>query len=514
MNPPFATLIDRLARLRVLVIGEAMLDCYLEGTTTRICQEAPVPVVALQRRIDAPGGAANSAVNAAALGADVRFISVVGDDEEATRLRGALVARAVNCDGLLPVRGRQTLTKQRIISSSQVLLRCDQGDTTPVTLDVESQIIDRLEQLFAWCEVAIISDYCYGVMTPGVLAALCHLQDRWRRIVLVDSRRLKTYRPLEPTVVKPNYREALDLLEMPELAPNCPRAPVLAAERRRILNMTGARIAAVTLDCDGALVFERSAPPYRTFAVPNRNSRAAGAGDTFLTAMGLALAAGADTTTAAELASTAAAVVVCKDGTSVCTAEELRESTAQPHKQLSGRRLREQLAAYRRQGRRIVLTNGCFDILHRGHIAFLNRAKALGDVLIVGVNADESIRRLKGPERPINRLDDRMQVLAALSSVDHVTAFTEDTPINLIGIVRPDVFVKGGDYAGKLLPEAAHVERAGGVVHILPYVEESSTTGIIRKIRQSPADAAAVRNPAAFVAHSNGNGHLHPTASP
>ncbi len=513
MKPPFATLIDRLARLRVLVVGEAMLDSYLEGTTTRICQEAPVPVVALERRVDAPGGAANSAVNAAALGAEVRLASVVGEDEESLKLRNTLVERGVDCEGLLSVRERRTLTKQRIISASQVLLRCDQGDTGPLPDETESRLIARLESLFRWCEVAVISDYRYGVISPAVLSALCRLQARWRRVVLVDSKRLRAYRPLEPTVVKPNYREALDLLEIGEVPPDRPRVPVLTAEGRRILSLTGARIAAVTLDCDGALVFERGAPPYRTFAVPNKNSRAAGAGDTFLAAMGLALAAGADTATAAELASTAAAVVVCKDGTSVCSADELRDSTAQPHKLLSGRRLREQVDCYRRQGRRIVLTNGCFDILHRGHIAFLNRAKALGDILIVGVNADESIRRLKGADRPINRLDDRLQVLAALSSVDHVAAFHEDTPINLIGIVRPDVFVKGGDYAGKLLPEAAQVERYGGVVNILPYVEENSTTGIIQRIRRAADEPNESGHSATVVPHINGNGHVHPTPS-
>ncbi|HKD35240.1 MAG TPA: D-glycero-beta-D-manno-heptose 1-phosphate adenylyltransferase, partial [Pirellulales bacterium] len=475
MNAPFAQLIERLAKLRVLVIGEAMLDCYLEGSTTRICQEAPVPIVAVERRTDAPGGAANSAVNAAALGAEVRLISAIGDDCESEVLRQALEKRGVESRYLIACPHRRTLMKQRIVASSQVLLRCDQGETAEIDRSVEQRLISQIEKAYAWCDVVMISDYGYGVITPAIVAALAKLRSGSRRIMLVDSKRLPIYRRLRPTVVKPNYREALDLLAIKDVPANHPRIAGITAERERILNVTGAQIAAVTLDCEGALIFERGAPPYRTYAIANRNSRAAGAGDTYLCALGMAVAAGAETVTAAELASTAAAVVVCKDGTSACTADALRDSTAQPHKLLSGRRLREQLGTYRRRGKRIVLTNGCFDILHRGHIAFLNRAKTLGDVLVVGVNSDLSIQRLKGPDRPINRLDDRLQVLAALSSVDHVTAFSEDTPIELIGIVRPDVFVKGGDYAGKTLPEAECVERAGGVVHILPYIAESST---------------------------------------
>lgn len=407
--------------------------------------------------------------------------------------------------------------KQRIVASAQVLLRCDQGDTSEIDRATEQRLISQLEKSHSWCDVVMISDYGYGIITPAVAAALAKLQSASRRILLVDSKRLPIYRRMRPTVVKPNYREVLDLLTLRDGSPDRPRIAAVMGARERILNLTGAQIAAVTLDCEGALIFERGAAPYRTYANPNRNSRAAGAGDTFLSALGMAVAAGADTITAAELASTAAAVVVCKDGTSVCTADELRDSTAQPHKLLSGRRLRDQLAAYRRQGKRIVLTNGCFDILHRGHIAFLNRAKTLGDVLVVGVNSDQSIQRLKGPDRPINRLDDRLQVLAALSSVDHVTAFSEDTPIELIDIVRPDVFVKGGDYAGKPLPEADCVERGGGVVHILPYVAESSTTGIIRRIREAPTDVGqkhrsrlrGLNGAATKNGHSNGhNGRL------
>jgi D-beta-D-heptose 7-phosphate kinase/D-beta-D-heptose 1-phosphate adenosyltransferase len=239
----------------------------------------------------------------------------------------------------------------------------------------------------------------------------------------------------------------------------------------------------VTLDCEGALVFERGRPAYRTYTQPAR-SCVAGAGDTFVAGLALGLAAGASTAAAAELAS-GAAVVVGKDGTAICSAQELREYVSAEDEYYGDLdRLKARVEFYREQGRKIVFTNGCFDILHRGHITYLNRAKALGDVLVVGVNSDESIRRLKGPSRPINSLEDRVQVLAALSCVDHLVAFGEDTPCNLIRALRPRVFVKGGDYTRERLPEAPLVEELGGVVQILPYLQDRSTTGIIERITE------------------------------
>jgi D-beta-D-heptose 7-phosphate kinase/D-beta-D-heptose 1-phosphate adenosyltransferase len=252
---------------------------------------------------------------------------------------------------------------------------------------------------------------------------------------------------------------------------------------RRLLEVTGAQIAAVTLDADVAVFFERGRPPYRTYARAAAHSRAAGAGDTFVATLGLALGAGANVAEAAELASAAAAVVVGKDGTATCSTPELRAAIEPGDKIVADvEALAARLEAHRRSGRRIVMTNGCFDILHRGHIAYLNRAKTLADVLVVGVNSDRSVTRLKGPGRPINTLADRVEVLAALSAVDYIVPFDEDTPIELVRVVRPNVFVKGGDYTAARLPEASVVEALGGRVDILPWVEDQSTTSIIDRI--------------------------------
>jgi D-beta-D-heptose 7-phosphate kinase/D-beta-D-heptose 1-phosphate adenosyltransferase len=492
MNSNLAQLVSALAGRDVLVLGEAMLDSYLEGTTGRFCPEAPVPIVSLGARLDLPGGAANTAVNAHALGGRVTFLSAVGADPEAGLLRGALEARGVPAEPLIAVAGRRTLTKQRVVAAGQLLLRIDQGTTDPVGGATEQALIDRLADAYPRCDAVIVSDYGYGIVTPAVLRALADLQARWSRALVIDARRLDRYRGAGATAVKPNYAEAARLLGAGALDGFRDRADGIARHGDRLLERTGAQIVAVTLDCEGAVVFERGRAPYRTYARAVRSGCVAGAGDTYTAALALALAAGAPTAAAAELAAAAAAVVVGKERTATCTAQELREQVLAEGKFFADRaRLAACVEAHRRQGRRVVFTNGCFDILHRGHITYLNRAKALGDVLVVGVNSDDSIRRLKGPSRPINTLDDRIQVLAALSCIDHLVAFDEDTPCNLVGVVRPDVFVKGGDYTRDRLPEAAVVEAYGGRVQILPYLADRSTTGIIERIQGGPARPAA-----------------------
>jgi D-beta-D-heptose 7-phosphate kinase/D-beta-D-heptose 1-phosphate adenosyltransferase len=490
MSTALLDTIERFRELRIVVIGEAMLDCYLNGAAGRICREAPVPIVDVSARTDAPGGAANTALNIAAIGARVSLVSAVGEDAEAALVCDALDAAGVDTDHVLRVASRRTLAKHRVIASGQLLVRFDQGTTCAVPPDVEQVLIDRLRRAADGCDAIVVSDYGYGILTAGVIRELAALQTAHARILVVDAHELPAYRMLRPSAVKPNYDEAMRLLGLRRVEGPDARAEQVAAHGERLLELTGARSAAITLDADGAVLFEHDAPPYRTYARPTRHSRAAGAGDTFVAALAVSLAAGANATSAAELASAAAAVVVGKDGTTACSAHELRAYLTADDKvvgDLDG--FAKRVAYHRGQGRRVVFTNGCFDILHRGHIAYLNHAKALGDLLIVGINSDASVARLKGEARPINSLDDRMQVLAALSCVDHIVPFDDDTPELLIQALRPHVFVKGGDYARESLPEAALVESLGGVVQILPYLEERSTSGIIERIQSGNGDA-------------------------
>lgn len=483
-------LLSRMAGRKALVVGDAMLDTYHRGTTERLCPEAPVPVVAVKERVDAPGGAGNTAVNMRALGAHVTLLGAVGDDGEGRTLRRVLENAGVPSSAVLVEPGRRTLAKQRVVAGSQMIVRFDQGSTGRLAPACEAEIARRLGILAAESDAIIVSDYGYGVLGPRVLEALAAAQQRSPRVVVVDSRTLGAYRAVGPTAVKPNFREATRLLgEL--VAGGAERSRLIAQHGRALLQITGAQIVAVTLDTEGAVFFEKDRETYRTYARPVDPSRAAGAGDTFAAALALALAAGADMPAAAEIASAASAVVVAKHGTATCSLAELGAYLA------GGEKVATDLGAFsgaleghRRESRRIVMTSGCFDILHRGHIAYLNAAKALGDVLVIGLNSDASVRRRKGPERPINTLEDRAHVLASLSCVDHIVAFEEDTPERLVAAIRPLLFVKGGDYTAEELPEARVVEAYGGAVRILPFVEDRSTTSIIERIR------AAARPPA------------------
>ena len=339
-----------------------------------------------------------------------------------------------------------------------------------------------------------MSDYGYGVVTSAVIDAVAGLQKQMPRTLIVDARDLSRHQRVSATAVKPNYGEACRLLGERERSEPRSRAAQMASQGPRLLELTGARIAAVTLDTEGAFIFERGRPPYRTYARPQNHSRCAGAGDTFVSALALALAAGAGTPAASELASAAAAVVVAKDGTSACSADELRASLLVGVKRVDGaEKLAARIAFERARGRRIVFTNGCFDILHRGHVTYLNRAKALGDILVVGVNSDASVRRLKGESRPINLLDDRIGVLEALSCVDLVVPFSAERRSTSSAASSPTSTPRAADYTIDRLPEAEVVEQFGGVVQILPLVDDRSTSRIIERVLDiqpaaSPAD--------------------------
>lgn len=506
-------LLEAITSLNVIVIGDAILDGYLEGYSNRLCREAPVPVVDVTNKEYIPGGAANTAVNVQSLGANVTFLSVVGDDMESELLRQALLKRSVSPQHLITQPGRQTLIKQRVMAASQILARFDSGTTNAISDNTEELLINELKRKYPECDAVIVSDYSYGILTPKVIEALSQLQAQYNHVLAVDAKNLTAYRHVGVTAVKPNYEQALQLLNIPALTSGThfkSRVEQITPLGDQILNLTQAKIVAVTLDADGGIIFEQGQTPLRTYTQPTIQSRTSGAGDTFTSALTVALAAGATTQLASDFAAAAAGVVVKKDGTTACSAIELRNLLneeqeqdtqtqkyinpeisktlsasleAPPPKYISSlSQLLALVTSYRKAGRKIVFTNGCFDIIHAGHVSYLNSARSLGDILIVGLNSDNSIRRLKGSTRPINTLEDRIQVISGLGCVDHLIAFEEDTPSNLIRIVRPDIFVKGGNYTKETLPEAPLVEELGGEVRLLTFVENRSTTRIIERI--------------------------------
>jgi D-beta-D-heptose 7-phosphate kinase/D-beta-D-heptose 1-phosphate adenosyltransferase len=484
--------LDALPGLAVLVVGDALLDEYLHGDGSRICREAPVPVVTVDERDARPGGAGNVAANVAALGARLRFLSVVGDDADGRALTASLQGAGVDVRDVLVEAGRRTIAKRRLVAGDQLVVRFDEGRRTPLRPHTRACLLARLPALFAAADVVVVSDYGYGVLDEELVALLARLQQATPRVLVVDARDFGRYRQVAATAMKPNYDEVQAMLAQ---APGhgTDRAAAVSAQGDRLLDVMGTQVVAVTLDRDGAVVCERGRPAYRTWTRPVPHRRACGAGDSFTTAFALALAAGGDAPVAAEVAQAAAAVVTARDGTSTCSLDDLREHLAETTTRLEpAAELAERVAFHRRQGRRIVFTNGCFDLLHRGHIDLLNRAKALGDVLVVGLNSDGSMRRLKGADRPINRLEDRAGVLAALSSVDHLVAFDELTATDLVALLRPDVYVKGGDYTQGMVPEAPYVVAYGGSVRILPYLEDRSTAALIRRIRRERPEPSGV----------------------
>lgn len=479
MEHELDTLVAAFSSLRVVVVGDAILDSYLHGDAPRIAREAPVPVVRVEGREDAPGGAANTAANAAALGARVSLLSVVGTDAAGDELLAHLREAGIDVSDVVRAPGWGTPAKRRLSAAGQILVRWDEGSEGPPPQPALAELARRVAERARRSDVVIASAYDGGVLAPAVRSALTGLDGP---LVLADARDPGLLRDLSPTVATPNWTEAAGLLGVDPGHPD--RAQAVIAGASALHAGTGARLVAVTLDADGAVVLEPGRPPHRTYARPAEEACCAGAGDTWAAAFALALGAGGATTTAGEVAAAAAAVAVAKPGTAVCSAEELSGALLPPGKVLpDAGRLAALAEHHRREGRSIAFTNGCFDILHRGHVAFLSEAKALADVLVVGVNADASVARLKGPDRPLNGLADRLEVLAGLSCVDHLVAFDSDRPEELIRALRPQIYVKGGDYTPQTLPEAPLVTSLGGKVRILGYLADRSTSRLVERVR-------------------------------
>lgn len=514
-----AAAVSRWAGQAVLVLGDTMLDEWRFAESDRLCREAPAPVLTLRHREEAPGGAANAAVNLAALGARPTLVAPVGDDSAGARLRASLTAAGV-VDRTLPQPGHTTPVKRRLLAADQILVREDESDPAgPPSEQAAGLLLSALDAISANPpdSLLVICDYGLGALTEPVRRWLVAHRHRFGTVAL-DAHDLSPWRGLAPSVVTPSFAEAARILGQPPQAGPVGHADnrptTAAAWAAELCDRTGAEVVAVTMDTAGAVVAGPDNRPHRTYADPLPASRAVGAGDVYLAAIALGLAAGAPVPVAAELAQIAAAVTVAQAGTCVCTAQALRTAlereaaasgefaaaagaTALPDaaaKVVDGAELAAIVRERRDDGARIVFTNGCFDVLHRGHVGYLDQARGLGDLLIVAVNSDDSVRRLKGSDRPVNPVEDRVAVLAALSCVDQVVVFEQDSPAELIEAVRPDIYVKGGDYPPELVPEAPLVRRLGGAVETVKYVADRSTSTIIEQIR--------ARGPASTREHS------------
>lgn len=478
--------------LRVLVIGDAMLDSYVEGTAARLCSEGPVPVVRTRSERHLPGGAANTAANLRALGADVMFLGIVGNDHGGSLLQSALEAARVDAGWLVVDSAATTLRKQRIIADGQYVVRVDDGDTLACSPVGQHALIERLDHAFTLADVVVVSDYGYGACPDHLIARLVELRTARPIPLVVDSKQLRRFATARATIVTPNHVEARLLVEGGQISREG-QASVseMTDVGTRLLREIDAEITAVTMASDGVVLVSRDGVIGHVPAHQVPNPADVGAGDTFSSALALALASGAEPLAAVRIGIDAAGIAVAKPGTSVVDHQELlqrvslrelaSDSVARTQRG-EVERLVERLLTERLRGRTVVFTNGVFDILHAGHVRFLREAKALGDVLIVGVNSDRSAARLKGKSRPINHERDRLALISALDAVDHTVLFDEDTPEAMIRALRPDIHVKGGDYERVELPEEQAVVAGGGRVVILPLAGELSTSDIVDRI--------------------------------
>jgi len=492
-------LVRRFRGLRVLVIGDAMLDTYLEGTASRLCREGPVPVVRKTGEYCVPGGAANTAANLRALEAVVFFLSIVGRDTAGTRLRSALLVQGVDDRWIVEDESANTLHKLRIQADGQYVVRFDE-DAQYHSKEIQEQVLAKLKETFIHCDLVVVSDYGYGSISDELIEQIKILHSLHPCPLLVDAKNLYRFRNVGATVVTPNYLEARLLVEHGRIAePSVSKIGIDLSEvehvGRRLLTMIDAEHAAITLAGDGVFLMNRQGITQHIPTHPIIQANDVGAGDSFAAAMALALAAGGSIEESAQIAVDAARIAITKRGTAVVSYQELLQKVSlRDNARLSPTsvteacspeiisRLTEQLGEERLRGKTIVFTNGVFDILHAGHVQFLRQAKELGDVLIVGVNSDRSTQRLKGKRHPINSERDRMALVAALDPVDHVVLFDEDIPTELIRALCPDIHVKGGDYTDEFLPEAESVREVGGRIMILPLAGSLSTTSVIKRI--------------------------------
>ncbi|MGE0081403.1 MAG: bifunctional D-glycero-beta-D-manno-heptose-7-phosphate kinase/D-glycero-beta-D-manno-heptose 1-phosphate adenylyltransferase HldE [Thiohalomonadaceae bacterium] len=464
------------SRARVLVVGDLMLDRYWHGDTSRISPEAPVPVVRVGDAEQRPGGAGNVALNVSALGGQATLIGLTGNDEAADALERALQGKGVTCC-FERLSGYPTITKLRVVSRHQQLIRLDFEDGFPAA--EAERLIARFEKEVANTDVVVLSDYGKGTLRH--VAKLIAIARAAGKPVLIDPKGKDFTKYAGATLITPN------MSEFEAVAGPCADEAELEARAEELRQRYALDALLVTRSEKGMSLFRPDHAPVHLPTHAREVYDVTGAGDTVISTLATALAAGEDLHAAMALSNVAASVVVGKLGTATVSVAELRQALRQ--QQLSARgvvdedRLVALVQEARANGERVVMTNGCFDILHAGHVTYLAQAAERGDRLIVAVNDDASVARLKGPERPINPVAQRMTVLAALQSVDWVVPFSEDTPERLICKVLPDVLVKGGDYKPEQIAGGACVTQHGGEIVVLGFVEGCSTSRIVEIIR-------------------------------
>ncbi|MCF7971670.1 MAG: bifunctional D-glycero-beta-D-manno-heptose-7-phosphate kinase/D-glycero-beta-D-manno-heptose 1-phosphate adenylyltransferase HldE [Methylococcaceae bacterium] len=461
--------------LNILVVGDVMLDYYWSGETKRISPEAPVPIVKVSKKEGRAGGAGNVALNIASLAANVTLLGIVGNDKEADELQDLLEQKGVQCD-FLKSTNSPTACKLRIVAQHQQLIRLDFEE---VLVDFNyAELLAHYQTALANADVVIFSDYDKGVLAH--IPELLGLAKARGVKSFVDPKGTDFSRYRGATLITPNRSEFQAVVGA------CHDNEQIVSKGQALLEQHNIDALLVTLSEHGMALIKKS----DAYFLPTHAREVfdvTGAGDTVIASMALGVAAGLDVQHAMHLANMAAGIVVGKFGTSTVSSQELNRTLHGDKANISGVVSEEELESVirfaQKSGEKVVMTNGCFDILHAGHVAYLEQAKRLGDRLVVAINSDESVRQLKGDSRPINKIEDRMTIIAALGCVDWVIPFYEETPERIYNKFLPDVLVKGGDYKPEDVVGGEAVIKAGGKVQILDFVDGKSTTTTIERIK-------------------------------
>lgn len=477
------SLIEGLGDARVLCVGDVILDRFIYGDVSRISPEAPVPVCRVVSESAMLGGAGNVARNLASIGASVDFVSVIGGDKAAQDVQSLISDDDRIKAKFIKDPGRQTTIKERFVAGPQQLLRVDREETEEVGAEISRQLIDRVTSLLPKVGALVISDYGKGVLSTGTIIELIGLAQDVDCPVIIDPKGDDYRRYRGATLITPNRRELCEASRKDIFDDDS-----AAAAAKFIANEYEIENVLVTRSAEGMTLVSRAGVNHLP-AEAREVFDVSGAGDTVVAILAAALASGSSLLDAARLANVAAGIVVGKTGTAITDISEIAATLRRQESQISGElkvvsldAAIEQVASWRANGQRVGFTNGCFDLIHPGHVAILAKSRAACDRLVVGLNADESVKRLKGESRPVQNEASRAAVMASLASVDLVVLFSEDTPVKLIEALRPDVLAKGADYKIDEVVGGAFVQSYGGEVLLVELEEGHSTTGTIERM--------------------------------
>jgi D-beta-D-heptose 7-phosphate kinase / D-beta-D-heptose 1-phosphate adenosyltransferase len=491
MSSRLIELVRNFEKKRIVLVGDFMLDKYVYGNANRLSPEAPVPVLHYDHEEVRLGGAGHVAADLAVLGCSVKIIGCCGDDEAALSMRKLLTEQGVDVSDLIPTPGRGTTSKTRLVGlaqqrSPQQMIRLDYEVTTPVSKDIGGQLVQAFTRAVANADVVCLEDYNKGVLAPAVCQAIIQTAKSRGKEVLIDPASIADYTKYNgATCLKLNRTETEKATGLPARS-----AEQYARAAKKLLDTLLLEAVVITLDKDGAYLATRNGTERRVATRARQVADVTGAGDMVLAALAASRAAGADWVDAVALSNVAGGLEVERFGAVPVKPDEIvLELISESHEHIGKERkldaLLKELAVHRAAGRRIVFTNGCFDLIHLGHVKYFQYARAQGDLLVVGVNTDASIQKLKGPKRPVVNESDRVGVLEELESIDYLIRFGEDTPIDLIRAIKPDVLVKGADYKKEQVVGWEVVEAAGGKVALAPLIDGRSTSNVIQRILEA-----------------------------